>query len=156
VTLTLGARDTWIWITGQSDPTIEKTELFVPVLLTAARIECHADVLLVMGFNNHFHNRLPEASRAWLDGGVLRLPEDQAGSPEGEMRVDAVETTVLCVDCHRAHIHVPGAELQAYLDIYGVVYPACVQCHEDAGRGPLELAGPRHEHPGQVPRPSPG
>jgi hypothetical protein len=88
VTLTLGARDTWIWITGQSDPTIEKTELFVPVLLTAARIECHADVLLVMGFNNHFHNRLPEAYRAWLAGDALRLPEDQAGSPEAALRVE--------------------------------------------------------------------
>ncbi|HLB65052.1 MAG TPA: hypothetical protein VJJ46_09430 [Anaerolineales bacterium] len=140
VTLTLGARDALIWVTGQSNPTIEKSELIVPFLLTAACVECHLDVLLVAGFNNHFHNRLPEAFRAWAAGGQLRPPDEQPGLPEADLRIEPVETAVQCVDCHRAHIHIPGAELQAYLDIYGVVYPACIRCHEDAGRGPLELA----------------
>src|SRR3972149_4708087 len=109
-------------------------------LLPAACGECHLDVLLVAGFNNHFHNRLPEAFRAWAAGGQLRPPDEQPGLPEAGLRIEPVEPAVQCVDCHRAHIHIPGAELQAYLDIYGVVYPACIRCDEDAGRGPLELA----------------
>lgn len=141
VTLTLGARDAILWISGQADPAIEKTDLEVPFLLTAACVECHQPSLLTVGFNNHFHNRLPEAYGAWRRGGELIQPEGEPGGGESELRIEPVETGVLCVDCHRAHIHVPGSELQAYLDIFGVVYPACVRCHEDAGRGPLELAG---------------
>ena len=139
VTLTLGARDTLIWLSGRADPTIERTDLVVPFLLTAACAECHQDSLLVVGFNNHFHNKLPDALRAWTAGGQLRRPDDQPDLPEEDLRIEPSDTAVQCVDCHRAHIHLPGAEIQAYLDIYGVVYPACIQCHEDAGRGPLEL-----------------
>ena len=60
-TLALGARDTLIFLTGQADPTIEKTKLEVPSLLTAACLKCHTGSLLVAGFPNHFHNKLPEA-----------------------------------------------------------------------------------------------
>jgi ferredoxin len=140
VTLTLGARDAALWIAGQADPEIEKNELEVPFLLTAACTECHQPSLLTVGFNNHFHNRLPDAYRAWRRGAELIQPEDQPGNGDAEWRIEPVDTGVLCVDCHRAHVHVPGSELQSYLDVFGVVYPACVRCHEDAGRGPLELA----------------
>ncbi len=141
VTLTLGARDAWIWISGQSNPTIEKTELVVPLLLTAACVECHADALLVMGFNNHFHNRLPQAARARMAGGELRPPEDASGFTGVDALIEPIETGVQCVDCHRAHIHVEGSERTAYLDLVNNVYPTCVRCHEEVGHGPLELAG---------------
>jgi len=140
VTLSLGARDALIWVTGQSDPTIEKSELIVPFLLTAACVECHLDVLLVAGFNNHFHNKLPEAYALWRGGATLRRPPEVPDLPDEAMAVDPSPTEVLCVDCHRAHIHLPGSELQGYLDLATTVYPACVRCHEEAGHGPLELA----------------
>jgi hypothetical protein len=139
--LSLGARDTAIWISGTADPTIEKTELVVPHLLTNSCTKCHADSLLEVGFNNHFHNRLPDAYRAWRAGGELRQPASGPALPAGSLKLDPVATDVLCVDCHRAHIHVPGSELQAYLDVVNTVYPACVRCHREAGHGPLDLAG---------------
>ena len=139
-TLGLGARDTVIWLSGQADESIEKTELIAPELLTAACTGCHAEALLEVGFNNHFHNKLPEAFALWRGGGTLARPPDAPDFPEEAMVVDPSPTEVLCVDCHRAHIHLPGSELQGYLDLAMTVYPACVRCHEDAGHGPLELA----------------
>lgn len=135
--LTLGARDTVIWLAGRADPTIEKTELVVPFLLTGACVKCHEASLLEVGFNNHFHNKLPDAAGALRRGGELTRPVDLPAAPLELMPTD---TTVLCVDCHRAHIHVDGAELSAYLDLVRNVYPTCVKCHEEAGHGPLELA----------------
>lgn len=138
--LTLGARDTAIWLTGQADETIEKTELVVPGLLTASCTKCHEEALLEVGFNNHFHNKLPEATALWRAGALLRAPIESPDLPPEALTVEVSPTDVLCVDCHRAHIHIPGAELQAYLDLSNTVYPACVRCHEQAGHGPLELA----------------
>lgn len=139
-TLALGARDAAIWLAGRADDTIEKTELVAPGLLTAACTKCHAEALLEVGFNNHFHNKLPEAYRLWRAGAALMRPIEAPDLPEEALVVEPSPTGVLCVDCHRAHIHVPGSELQAYLDLANTVYPACVRCHQDAGRGPLELA----------------
>jgi hypothetical protein len=137
ITLSLGARDTAIWLTGQADTTLGKTDLVVPVLLTGGCVKCHEKSLLEVGFNNHFHNKLPDALRAWRRGGELTRPVDFLGAPLELMTAD---TTVLCVDCHRAHIHIDGAELAAYLDLVNDVYPACVRCHEEEGHGPLQLA----------------
>ncbi|MEW6567923.1 MAG: hypothetical protein AB1449_07115 [Chloroflexota bacterium] len=139
-TLSLGARDALIWISGQADETIEKTEIEVPFLLTRGCERCHLDALLVTGFANHFHNKLPAAWRAWQEGGQLMSPSDQPDLPPSALRLEPSPTSVLCVDCHRAHMHVEGAELQAYLDVSGVVYPTCVRCHEESGHGPLDLA----------------
>ena len=139
-TLTLAARDTAIWISGRADPTIEKTELVAPGLLTAACTRCHAHALLEVGFNNHFHNKLPEAYRLWRAGAMLRRPMEAPDLPEAALLVEPSPTEVLCVDCHRAHIQLPGSELRAFLDLTNTVYPACVRCHEEAGHGPLELA----------------
>jgi nitrate/TMAO reductase-like tetraheme cytochrome c subunit len=138
--LTLGARDTAIWIAGRADETIEKSELEVPGLLTASCLKCHEEALLEVGFNNHFHNKLPEAMALWQAGARLRAPIENPDLPPEALMVEASPTDVLCVDCHRAHIHLPGSELQAYLDLARTVYPACVRCHEQAGHGPLELA----------------
>jgi len=136
--LALGARDGLIYLTGQADPAIEKIELEVPGLLTGACVKCHVESLLEAGFNNHFHNKLPETRQALMEGAELTIPSD---FPENAPReVKTSETTVLCVDCHRAHIHTEGSELQAYLDVVNIVYPACEQCHEEEGHGPLELA----------------
>jgi hypothetical protein len=139
-TISLGARDTVIWLSGQADESIEKTDLVAPVLLTSACTQCHAEALLEVGFNNHFHNKLPEAYAQWRGGAQLRRPVEAPDSPEQALIVEPSPTEVLCVDCHRAHIQLPGSELQGYLDRANTVYPACVRCHEEAGHGPLELA----------------
>ncbi len=139
-TLTLGARDTAIWLAGQADPSIEKTQLVLPGLLNSACTRCHAEALLTVGFENHFHNKLPEAYRLWRAGQALRRPSDAPDLPDESMVVVPSPTDVQCVDCHRAHIDIPGSELQGYLDLTNTVYPACVRCHQEAGHGPLELA----------------
>ena len=139
-TLGLGARDTAIWLSGQADESIEKTELVAPGLLTSACTGCHTEALLEVGFNNHFHNKLPEAYALWSGGQPLQRPPDAPDLPEASLVLVPSPTGVQCVDCHRAHIELPGSELQGYLDLASTVYPACVRCHEEAGHGPLELA----------------
>src|SRR3990172_3513261 len=139
-TLGLGARDTAIWLSGQADESIEKTELVAPGLLTSACTGCHTEALLEVGFENHFHNKLPEAYALWSGGQPLQRPPDAPHLPEASFVLVPSPTGVQCVDCHRAHIELPGSELQGYLDLASTVYPACVRCHEEAGHGPLELA----------------
>ena len=97
--------------------------------------------LLVAGFENHFHNKLPDAFRAWRAGGELTLPENE---PEAnlfalEEGLKKYDTTVRCLDCHLAHFDVEGAELFFYLDVENVVLFACEQCHRDVDAGPLDL-----------------
>lgn len=139
MTLALGARDALIFITGQADPKLEKaeTQIEVPALLTAACVECHTDTLLLVGYENHFHNKLPAAYAAWKAGGTLTAPPDQP--PVDTLELSLYKTSVLCVDCHRAHVAVEGAELAGYLDLENTVYPACIDCHREVGHGPLEL-----------------
>ena len=140
-TLGLAARDTAIWLARAEDPAIEKVDIEVPWLLTEGCVGCHADSLLVVGFENHFHNKLPDAYRAWQAGGELALPleDPEANRPALEEGLQPYETQLACLDCHLAHVHVEGAELSGYLDVENVVFPACVQCHIDADAGPLEL-----------------
>lgn len=139
-TLALGARDALIFIAGRADQSIEKTQIEAPDLLTAGCVKCHVGSLLVTGFNNHFHNKLPDAYAAWQAGGKLTAPADQAAA--GAAALEKYDTTVRCLDCHRAHLHTDGAELTGYLDLEKIAFPACVRCHREVGHGPLELVGP--------------
>lgn len=109
-TLVLGARDAGVFLAGLADPTLEKGHSTLPQLQNTACIRCHADTLAEPGFNNHFHNELT-----------------------------ADQTSVTCTDCHRAHIQVAGGREAQFLDIESVVYPACVTCHQQTGKGPLDL-----------------
>jgi hypothetical protein len=138
--LTLGARDTLIFLLGRADPALEKTRIEVPGLLNGACVKCHTAALLQAGFQNHFHNKLPEAYAAWKAGGQLTAPAGSA--PVDTSGLKLYDVTVRCVDCHRAHVTVDGAELVGYLDVQNTVYPVCVECHKQAGHGPLELVKP--------------
>ena len=140
LTLTLGARDALVFVSGRADPALEKTASEVPFLLDAACVKCHTEPLLVAGFENHFHNKLPEAYAAWRAGGQLTAPPDAPTADTSALKQS--DTSVQCVDCHRAHVTVDGAELTQYLDVVNTVYPACVECHEQVGHGPLELVRP--------------
>jgi hypothetical protein len=116
-TLVLGASDAIALLTGRADPAIEKGLSALPALENKACLNCHTETLAIAGFNNHFHNKLAAAQR---DG-------------------DVVTSTLGCSDCHNAHIPVAGGHAEVFLDVHGVVYPACVTCHTEMGEGPLEL-----------------
>jgi hypothetical protein len=139
-TLALGARDALIFVTGQANQTIEKAQIEAPDLLTAGCVKCHAVSLLLVGFENHFHNKLPEAYTTWQAGGQLVAPTGQPGADTTAL--ERYATSVRCLDCHRAHHQTPGGELTGYLDLENDTLPACVRCHQETGGGPLELIAP--------------
>ena len=62
-TFLLGARDALIWASGQADETIEKVHAGEPELLNAGCLHCHAEAVLELGFNNHYHNQLTAARK---------------------------------------------------------------------------------------------
>jgi nitrate/TMAO reductase-like tetraheme cytochrome c subunit len=143
-TLALGARDAAIFVSGRADPVLEKARasILAPDLLDAACARCHATTLLLAGFDNHFHNKLPAASAAWRAGGEL-------SNPPGDSQVEAralkpSTTSVSCVDCHPGHVTAEFGGQTMYLDLRGVVFPACGQCHVEVGHGPstADLLGP--------------
>ena len=140
-TLALGARDTLIWISGQADPTLEKGTAAAPELLNAGCVDCHPDTLLITGFNNHFHNMLPPAHAVWQAGGDLLPPRGQPELDENAT-IATADTTVTCIDCHESHVTISDPEFTLFLDLENVVFPACVQCHEEEGHGPLDLDVP--------------
>ncbi|NDJ52668.1 MAG: hypothetical protein GYB68_06240 [Chloroflexi bacterium] len=141
--LLLGAEDTVIYLFGDPDQSIEKTELNVPHLANDSCVMCHSAALLEVGFPNHFHNMLPVAADVWQDGGELTLPQTNP-----ELYEDALEeglepiedSDLLCMDCHQTHVSKPGAELTGFLDLDNVAYPACETCHTAALGAPLGIA----------------
>ncbi len=136
-TLALGAWDALIFLTGQADPVIEKLTTGAPGLVQNSCLECHTDTLLVVGFNNHFHNHLPLAYQAWQAGGQLVAPPEIPNADTSQLVASITE--INCLDCHQAHRHLPGSESFFFLDVYGVIYPSCVQCHQDEGKGPQSV-----------------
>lgn len=138
-TLALGLYDTLVWISGQADPTLGKHTAYAPGLLNTACSRCHTDTLLVTGFENHFHNDLPEAYRAWQAGGQLLPPRQRPATGEEARGLTFYNTTVTCLSCHRAHVR--GEESQFYLQQETLVLPACERCHQEVGRGPARLRG---------------
>lgn len=138
-TLALGLQDALVWVSGRADPTLEKNTAYAPGLLNAACSRCHMDTLLVTGFENHFHNGLPVAYRAWQAGGKLLPPRQRAATSEEARGLTFYDTTVTCLSCHRAHVR--GEETQFYLQQEVLVLPACERCHQEVGRGPKRLRG---------------
>ena len=141
ITNGLALRDTLIWIIGRADPALEKGVADVPMLVNAGCVRCHEETLLRLGFENHFHAYLPQAYALLQAGAEAILPT--AIGPEDTLwlRDEVVDTTISCTGCHKAHIQIPGAELQGYLDLVSNVYPACETCHTESGRGPQQLTG---------------
>jgi nitrate/TMAO reductase-like tetraheme cytochrome c subunit len=140
ITNVLSIRDTLIWLTGGADPTLEKGVVALPMLLDAACTRCHEETLLRLGFENHFHSYLPETQELLQAGAEAIVPPELSFAEVPSVREEALETTVSCVECHKAHVQVPGAELQGYLDLVNDVYPACETCHVESGLGPQQLS----------------
>jgi predicted CXXCH cytochrome family protein len=128
------------WLSGRNNTTPEKLRLRVPHLANEACLNCHEKTLLLAGFANHQHNMLPVAYEMWRNGGRLIAPPEakdkQAVIATGLVKYDA---TVQCTDCHQAH---RTTEADRYLEKQVMVPKACVQCHREAGKGPLEVTVP--------------
>ncbi len=137
-TFLLGARDALVWVSGRADPAIEKVHAGEPELLNAGCLPCHSETLLELGFNNHYHNQLIAARELEAAGlEPFPPPEGLPGTLFAELA--ELDSTVTCIDCHQAHRTLPDGEQTLYLDLEGVMYPACVQCHEEVGHGPVVL-----------------
>jgi hypothetical protein len=152
--LLLAAGDTLTWAIGEPDQSVEKgsvpnldpnAESWVgperysrqQEILNAGCLKCHGDTLTLVGFDNHFHNKLPAAQEALAAGNELSYPaewETEFGTTD---LLQAEDTLITCLDCHRAHVF--GFESEYFLDRDTVLFPACVQCHKDAEGGPLDL-----------------
>lgn len=108
-----------------------------PDVLNAGCLKCHQETITLVGFENHFHNKLPASRLAYAATGQLNYPSGWVG-PEGGVEIlEPVDTVISCLDCHQTHV--AGFATQFFLDVNGVVFPACGQCHAEAGRGPLDL-----------------
>lgn len=155
-TLILSAEMAALWLAGQDDQRLEKTAITTtvlngitqtvaqtmlglrrPHLTNAGCVSCHEAQLLVAGAANHMHNALPAAYEAWKRGAPLTAPKDEP-DPQAVIAMGLVryETTVQCANCHQAHRALDTAR---FLDLQGVVKPACEQCHRETGRGPAEV-----------------
>ncbi len=141
ITQGLALRDTLIWISGSADPALGKGVAAVPMLINTACLRCHQETLLRLGFENHFHAYLPQAHALLQAGAEAILPSATSPDDTPPARSDALDTTISCTECHKAHVQIPGAELQGYLDLVNDVYPACEMCHAESGRGPRQLSG---------------
>ncbi|MDW8350277.1 MAG: hypothetical protein RML99_00070 [Anaerolineae bacterium] len=155
-TLILSAELATLWLAGQDDQRLEKTSitttvingvtrtvpqttfgLRAPHLSNAGCIACHREQLLVAGMDNHMHNMLPDVYEAWKAGAPLIAPRD---APDAQaiiaLGLARYETTLQCSNCHQAHRSLDTA---LFLDLQGVVKPACEKCHRETGRGPAEV-----------------
>jgi hypothetical protein len=124
IALTLGGRNTLLYLTGQFDP--DHSGVVNPDLVETSCLHCHVDQpslggvkdgeenpVMVDSFENHFHS-------------YLFAPEY------------INQTAVGCLDCHPSHLEIPPI-VPFFIDEEGVVLPACVQCHIDVQRGPIDL-----------------
>ena len=152
--LWLAAKDTAVHLLGTPDQTIEKGHVpapnpheggwqgaerysRTPDILNAGCLNCHQDTLTLVGFENHFHNKLPQAQLAYAQTERLNFPEGWPGEAGSPALLVPEETVLSCLDCHRAHV--PGLEFDYFLNETAVVLPACVQCHLEAEAGPKNL-----------------
>src|SRR5262249_12933027 len=135
-TLTLGARDAVIFVSGKADPTIEKATIYQPQLPNAACIGCHVDTLLtVKGIQSHFHNWLPQTAALVASGKQLDLSAN-SGPRFGRLRT--VNTSLVCTSCHLAHKSA-DADLQLMYLNKDYTQQACNTCHKDAGERPENI-----------------
>ncbi|MAU01508.1 MAG: hypothetical protein CL608_30595 [Anaerolineaceae bacterium] len=152
--LWLAAKDTAVHFLATPDQTIEKGNVpapnphlgnwqgperysRTPGILNDGCLSCHQDALTLVGFENHFHNKLPQAQLAYAQTERLNFPDGWPGEAGSAALLVPEETVLTCLDCHRAHV--PGLEFDYFLDETAVLLPACVQCHLEADAGPVDL-----------------
>lgn len=132
--LALGAYDGLIYATGGGSATeIEKGEVHQPWIITSSCVECHTDTLLILGFDNHYHNDLPDAETANKRTGDLFVPEGISFEEEQKLLDEGLmtsDTAVNCLTCHLAHVSIVGGERVQFIDDETKL-EGCTDCHED-------------------------
>jgi nitrate/TMAO reductase-like tetraheme cytochrome c subunit len=148
-TLSLGARDVVIYLTGHADPAIEKHGTQSAWLANNSCAKCHSATLLKLdGINNHFHTYLPQARSALDRGGTLVISDALRAAVSGESEADkalhtslrTINVSLLCSDCHQPHETLPGSTTSAFMDA-DLRNAACVKCHVAARQGPQDVRG---------------
>lgn len=133
----LSARNSYLWLAGQDDRTLEKLRLTTPHLTNDSCLSCHAETVLVAGMDNHQHNMLPATYALWRDGARLIAPP---GAVDRQAIIAAglalYPTNLTCADCHQTH---RSLETELFLDRTDNLPTRCVQCHTESGEGPLEV-----------------
>ena len=140
-TLALGGRDALIYITGQENPAIEKSNTKEGWLPNTACTTCHAETLLTLkGLDNHFHTHLPQAKHALASGGKFTVPESLKDREKSllEIGLQTVNTTLVCTDCHQAHTAFASGATTFFMDTERRNI-ACVACHQAAKAGPQDV-----------------
>lgn len=134
--LALGAYDGLVYATGGGNPTeIERGEAHWPGLIESSCTDCHTETLLVLGFDNHFHNYLPVAEEAHQRTGDLFVPEETSFEDEQKLLADGLqihETQATCLTCHQAHVSVVGGQRVQFVSEEARL-TGCTQCHTDNG-----------------------
>ncbi len=134
-TLGIGIYDALIYLTGGGDSAaVEAGKLKrTTSLVEESCIACHAAELVTLGFNNHYHNYLPAAEKAFDWTGNLSV---EAGTEFDQERalllngVQAKETTVTCFACHQAHVTVVGGHRVQFIQ-GEAMNQSCTCCHLD-------------------------
>ena len=135
-TLSLGARDAVVFLSGKADSTIEKTQIYRPDLVNAACISCHTATLLTMkGTPSHMHNFLPQTAALVASGSQLATP---TSGRNRFARLRTVDVTLDCTSCHLAHKTVATDPRLMYVD-KTIAQVACDECHNAAGERPQSL-----------------
>jgi predicted CXXCH cytochrome family protein len=129
-----------IYLTGNENPQIEKTDIREAWLPNASCVGCHTTTLLtVTGLDNHFHTLMPQASEALKKGGKIEAGDTLKGNDAAIAQWShAVQNANLtCTSCHLAHTTITNGKANFYM-IPARKNEACVQCHKAAAKGPQD------------------
>jgi hypothetical protein len=134
-TLGVGIYDMLVYLTGGGSPAeIEQRSIHRTAgLIADSCINCHSDILVTLGFNNHYHNYLPAAAEAYDLTGNLSVEPGMSFEFERELLLGGVQikrTDVTCADCHLAHEPVIGGTGEEFIQ-EDVRNRACTRCHLD-------------------------
>lgn len=134
-TLTLGARDALIFVSGKANPAVEKGKIAEGFLPDASCVSCHTDTMLTLrGMDNHYHNALPQTAKLLANGAHYLLPSGQPTSTGDENSFESngrtVETSVKCLSCHVAHKTVANGGPTKFTEEANLKL-MCQKCHLD-------------------------
>ncbi len=130
--LTVGAKDILLYLLGKPDQTIEKRRVSNAQLIDDSCLNCHLGTALTVGFQNHFHNKLPAAYMAWHQGAALVLPKRNPDRYRSDVQkgLELLDVNIACLDCHRAHVMDTSSDQPPFMDLKTDVYPMCEVCHQ--------------------------
>lgn len=132
----LGVYDTGVYLTGGGSSTrIESATLsHSQAIVEKSCGHCHSDVLVTLGFNNHYHNYLPAARTAYKRTGNLSVATGVDFAEEKRLLIEGLQTAqtdTSCTDCHLGHFTIIGGERVQFIQ-ESVRNRGCTGCHVDS------------------------